>query len=379
MLGCIGPHIEANAIGYTRARSIAAAKKIGGKYATIVNDPLLCAELLSVGIIPIYRVNKGGFLDDDAHNKGYSARDYIRFANSELEDKTALISFVNEPGRQNLTVLRDFLLEGIDEANNLGRKLVLGNWSYGNPEPEDWDVLAPVLREMSDGKHILGVHEGYDIEHPNLDKTYPYLIGRFLEIKKKYNLSVIVTEFAANKTAWDGWQTWLGWQTWASKVEDAVKNVYSPNGVYITPFTLYPWQTGFDYINQIELQEEFNRINERNPMDKFIPEPTAGGKKAKVSKMPGKFINLRSQPEGTDIGDILKDQTVTVFLLDNPVNGWVFVKTDQGPSGWVSLQNGAVDFGIIEENIIISPDLYAELLDAYSALGKIITAIERQS
>lgn len=264
--GAIGAHIIASSPGYSRDAALVSAREIQGKFCTVVNDPLLCLMLLDVGVIPIHRINRNGLLDDNAHQKGYSAREYVRTAHAEVPDKRALISLNNEPGQQDLERLRDFMLEGIDEANKLGRTLACMNWSYGNPEPSAETVLAPVYRAIAAGGHFYCAHEGTDAQHPTLKDCYPALIGRFLDVQKRYGFKVLVTEFAASLDAHHGWQTWQAAQQYATTCEDTVREVYAPNGVYMTPFTLFVWKIGFDYVGSDELKNAWAGINARYPV-----------------------------------------------------------------------------------------------------------------
>lgn len=331
--GAIGTHIEANSPGYSRDIAVANARQIGGKYATVVNDALLCLMLLDVGIIPIHRINRNGLLDDNAHQKGYSAREYVRTAHAEVPDKRAPISLNNEPGQNDLERLRDFMLEGIDEANKLGRKLACFNWSYGNPEPSAETVLAPVYRAIAAGGHFFCVHEGTDAQHPTLKDCYPSLIGRFLDVQKKYGFKVLVTEFAASLDAWHGWQTWQTAQQFAKACEDTVREVYAPNGVYMTPFTLFQWKIGFDYINSDELKNAWAGINARIPVKEQPVTQQPGwvthdwGKRIDGATVRNTAnVNIRPEPNENSkpVLGVLKDGE-TVAYWDKPYSGGAYL------------------------------------------------------
>lgn len=361
MNGCIGVHIEANSEGYSRDRAIETARRIGGKYAVVVNDNLLCQMLLDVGITPIHRINRQGFLDDNAHQKGYSARDYVRTAAIEVPDKRCLLYLNNEPGQNDLERLRDFMLEGIDEANKLGRTLVCFNWAYGNPEPETENVLYPVYEAIDKGEHKLGAHEGTDLAHPTLASCYPFLIGRFVPVMQRYGFGVIVTEYAASKDAHHGYQTWDS--HFAESSRDTVREVYAPNNVYMTPFTTFTWQTGFAYVDDAALQSSWAETNRLYPVQESIPvpinPPTTPKVRATLTKIPtmvNGWINVRSQPDSNqpnDIGDLLLGDVCDIQDA-SPDNGWWYVTPitsvprpagrQAAAVGWTSKQNGAVAF-----------------------------------
>src|SRR5690606_26599531 len=121
--GAIGIHVEANSAGYSRDIAVANARQIRGRYATVVNDPLLCLMLLDVGVTPIHRINRGGLLDDNQQQYG-TTREYVRTAHTEVPDKRALLNWNNEPAHDTQRLLREGLI-AIDEAVKLGRTLVM--------------------------------------------------------------------------------------------------------------------------------------------------------------------------------------------------------------------------------------------------------------
>ncbi len=73
-----------------------------------------------------------------------------------------------------------------------------------------------------------------------------------------------------------------------------------------------------------------------------LPVETAVGTFA-LTKLPSNYVNVRSYPlvDGHDVGDLIKNDVVTLYAPE--VNGWVYVQND-AVQGWVSRQNGSVDF-----------------------------------
>lgn len=80
--------------------------------------------------------------------------------------------------------------------------------------------------------------------------------------------------------------------------------------------------------------------------------PTEGGVESALTKIPGTFINIRSEPGvdtngipiGEDLGNLYIGNTCVVYP---PVNGWVYVNAGTQyiqVNGYVSLQDGAVVF-----------------------------------
>lgn len=336
MSGAIGIHVEANSEGYSRDRAVQCARNIGGGFATIVNDPQLCMMLLDVGVTPIHRINRQGLLDDN-QQQYHNTREYIRTAHIEVPDKRALLYWNNEPGQMDLARLNEAALEAMDEARQLGRTLCILNWSYGNPEPAAWDAIAPAVRAAAAGGHYVGFHEGTDLQHPTLASCYPDLIGRFLKAKQRFGFQALVTEFAASRDAWHGWQTWDS--DFARTCDDTVREVYAPNGVYMTPFTAFLWHEGFDYINSPALQAAWAETNRRYPVSQTINPPTSGGVPIRITGLPPgvPFRNIRTQPrsDALDVGDLNVGDLVTAYTNALTPDNWCYLERGaDGVTGW---------------------------------------------
>jgi hypothetical protein len=120
-------------------------------------------------------------------------------------------------------------------------------------------------------------------------------------------------------------------------------------------------------------------IHEELPMPD-VPKPDGIGVKATLTKTPGAFVNVRSQPAatGVDVGD-LRVNDVVQYYPDQLSNGWVYVvKPAVGPEGWVSLQNGAVVFtpdSTPIANIELTPEQYVSLKLHNDAIAEILKAI----
>lgn len=84
---------------------------------------------------------------------------------------------------------------------------------------------------------------------------------------------------------------------------------------------------------------------ESKPVSTIQP-PTSGGVKAALAKLPGAYVNVRSEPDATAStirGTLNRDEVVTAYVNDSSAPGWVYVEAFP-VTGWVSLQNGAVQF-----------------------------------
>lgn len=382
--GCIGVHVVANEGGYSRDKSIECIRRIGGKYVTVVNDPLLCQMVLDLGAIPLYRVHTQDWNDDDADGH-FDGRVYVRKLHAEAP-KGALLYIANEVGINNASRLNTWTLNAVDEANKLGRKVCAFNWSYQNPPDSIWDTLEPSAKAIAAGGHFFGWHEGYDPTYNTLAKAVPIAIGRFRYCQQRFGGKHLITEFAASLDPWKGWKVWKSVDEWAALVDAAVREVYAPAGVYVTPYTLFRWREGFEYFDAPTLQDKFARTNaayevKEQPVTQqpTIPAPTEGGVLLTLVTIPGSWINVRPQPNSaTDSGDLLKGDVVKGYP---PVNGWVYIEPvnpvprpegrQPAVKGWVSLQNGAVVFTAVAPpvsmDVVYAPAEHAALVAALDA------------
>ena len=111
-----------------------------------------------------------------------------------------------------------------------------------------------------------------------------------------------------------------------------------------------------------------------------VPKPEGIGIKATLTKTPGAFVNVRSQPAatGVDVGD-LRVGDVVQYYPDQSSNGWVYVIHERLlVEGWVSLQNGAVQFTPDSTpigNIELTPAQYVALKEHNDAIAQILKAV----
>lgn len=338
--GLIGLHIVASSPGYSRDISRRNARQVGSRYSVVVNDYALCAELLADGVIPIYRVKSTDFDDDNLHQH-VDARAYVRkldFETKAVGAGAAMLYWNNEPGNQDLPVLKREMLAAIDEANKLKRTLVMLNIAYRNWTMADWDYLADALREAVKGGHFIGVHEGYKSpEFPDLASAVPECIGRFIAPMQKYGFKVICTEFAASLKPDYGWSAWLSVPQWLVLLRDAVREVYSKYGVPICVFTLYEWLHDFSYVNEETLKNGMAMINRDYPAKE--PQVTTT-QRLKITGFPPNiaYRNIRNAAQATsnesDIGDLRVGDVVDVTLP--PINNWAWLTRPADKlTGWV--------------------------------------------
>lgn len=87
----------------------------------------------------------------------------------------------------------------------------------------------------------------------------------------------------------------------------------------------------------------------------MLPVPTTGGELRTLTRIPGTLINVRNDPDGKDVGDLIPGDVVMYFPPTDKSEGWAYIvpappmmqrNAQQQPaaSGWVSLQAGKVEF-----------------------------------
>lgn len=259
----VGPHITAFAPGYSRDNALKNTQQMNGKHVMVLNDAVLCKQLLDQGFQPIFRVKDGHWDDDNAHQH-FDASLYVRMAYERLRmagAEAAYIHWNNEPGEWDLPVLKREFRAALEEANRLGVKLVALNIAYRNWTMAVWDYLADELALARLGGHFIGVHEGYHREFPDIESAVPECIGRYVESSTKYGFNVIVTEFTWTWLPDYGWSFWLTDAAYVRLIRDAVEQVYSKTQTPICIFTLYPWMHNFDIYQHEEVKDGIRSIN----------------------------------------------------------------------------------------------------------------------
>lgn len=308
MNGLFGLHIEGNT-GAGREEPTAYANRLRGAYATVVNDPEQARLLMALGVTVFYRVKTDDWNDDHAHLNIHNPAAFARHLHEQAPAGAVLYS-CNEPGNGDLVKLNDWHIAFIDEAERLGRKVIAFNFSFGTPEHEDWDALAPAMRRLVDGGHWIGVHEGFTGEHkggypvydgdklvdvrPKYELAYPWLVGRFLPIKQKFGGKWAVTEITSSAGAHNGWRDIpLTEGEYADQLAFAAK-LYAQHGVPATIFTYHSWKSGFAFSDALSLKERLITMNQQYVLEEEKPVAQIVNMQDHVCPVDGALYHLNS-------------------------------------------------------------------------------------
>lgn len=401
--GLVGVHADGTAPGCTRDRVAALARQLKGRYAVVVNDPQLCALLASLGVKPVYRINRHGWDDDDA-DAHFQLSAYVTLGHHELSvwehaygipQGTCLLYIGNELGSTQPKRLNAWSLEGIPALDASGRQAVWWNWSVQNPDLSVWWFLEPAIAQIKRRGDFIGFHEGTHWPFKTVQQAIDsQSIGGFIPYMRRYGFKVFISEFAASKSPLEGWDAWLTAPQWVDQVFQAFTLVYDRWKIPVTPFTACPWRntpdrdTGFDYIDDQVVRAGFARLNGEFTMTNSAPHvtpPTSGGVLATLTKIPQQFINVRDEPNGTqDWGDLLLGDKVRYF--PQAINqGWTYVEPvspvprpegrQAASAGWVSLQGGAVVFTPDPGVLAVTPSQLSEMQQAATGIAVAATRL----
>ena len=216
-----------------------------------------------------------------------------------------LVQALNEPGGDQV-LLTSWCVALIGQADAIGRRLALPNWSVGNPDDERtaaglYDRLLQAL--AASGRHYLSTHEYFHdapLEEPYFIRRYGMFLRRAVELGIA-RPQVLITEHGRDLGGGgDGWRA-QGWSEadYARRLEEA-QQVYQADGVCACVFSFgagfdQRWQT-YNVEGARELLARMAGMNDGN-----IPEEPEGddmvpGYGRARTKQAGANVNLRGGP-----------------------------------------------------------------------------------
>lgn len=327
---------------FDRGVLISRVKQLRPAYCVVLNNPNLAAELTSYTTVIVRR-----FPDDNAQNSTNGAE--FVYARAADVPQGAYLYLGNEPGKEAAARLNTWTLEALTAAEQLGIKCCILNWATGNPEPADWDTVAPCVQHAVKGGHLIGVHE-YWMNTPNQPPSYPYHVGRCFDAVKRFGGRWVVTETGANKDKgggqpdpYAGWRTFLNEQMYAAHAA-VLAPLYAERGIGACFFSYPDWDGhgfGVDaaptFLNALASQNAAHPIQEQPPVTVY-PIGT-NPQQMKVNQPNG--VTLRATPStgGAKLTAIPKDAEATVYaqpVINADGYSWQRV-TWQGQQGWCAM------------------------------------------
>lgn len=310
------------------------------RYALVMDSTDVAARVAMTGTTPIFR----RYRPDDHQLPDTTSPAAFLDSISDLPANW-IVQAGNEPGGDQARLV-DWCEAIIPLADQRGRRLVLPNWSTGNPSEEAvanglYDPLWHALAQS--GRHLLGVHE-YALVDP---ASEPWHIGRHRNILRRFDVlglkrpEVVVTEHGRDLSGGrDGWRTVFDEAQYAAFLE-AAQETYRPDGITACVFAYgagfdQRWAT-YDVQEAASLLDAMRKMNTGDQEAELVP----WGLKQVKTKQAGARINLRAEPKLT--APVLRTVTNGDWLrpYGTPVsaNGhnWQRVNDENCKTGWVSL------------------------------------------
>jgi hypothetical protein len=275
-------------------------------------------------------------------------------------------------------------------AREEGRRVALPHFGVGHPSEHllAAGALDPLLRELSTDRraapNLWATHE-YGLDTTRSD---PYRVGRVKGVLERARdigapidaRRVVITEYGRDKgghAEGDGWKVYFKGdeRAYFNWMLPGVEHYRAAGYLGICLFAYGKTWPSFDVQHARTLWSLMEAWNEEHGMA-TIPKPTSGGVRARLTRLPGAFVNIRAQPNGADLGDLHAGDAGTLYP-DAPSGGWLYFAADKGVEGWVSLQNGAVAFTPVDEGGErgLTPHQYARLKAISTDLAALVEEV----
>lgn len=329
-------------------------------------------------------------------------------ANRPFGSNGVVVACLNEPGgdfRYDVPYREhfiDWLIAVMDAAKIARIKLALPNWSVGNPhestiENGGFDRLLRRVAAAGDAVYW-SCHEYW---HDDPVAEHPFTIGRNEFWSDRVAelglppLNLLLTEYGMDTGGGGG----DGWRNQGISDEAYADQFKASRTVLANkpPGAIYGFGEGFGWgsfnIAGTGVPARLQSYQEDIPMAHVDP-PTEGGVPSKLTKVPGTWVNIRSEPvttsDGVDVGDLFPGDQVIRYP---EINGWVYIEpttttphpagNQSAAKGWVSLQNGGVVFTDVvvipppEETYILTKDQYQRLAGVKVQIGAQLQTLDQ--
>jgi hypothetical protein len=301
--------------------------------------------------------------DEKASDQHPDAAAWVRHVVSAGYDPRCYLEIENEPGVPKadaegrgiwLAWHAGWLLDAMTEAERLGVKLAIGNWSTGVPEPGDWArYYAPVLHRIADGPHVLAAHVYYarTPDHP-MTRAMLANVDALLAVEPRLAAKTILTETGKDHVTQVP-DSAAGWATDESQEQHAARMLamyeeWRKRGIYGA--AEYLWIERFDQNQErwrkfnIAGADTYNRLIAGFNYGEWI-KPMPGTDEtlyaAKLRILSASGSRLRAAPDtSAGIVTVLAQGTYDAVCGNRQTGGgysWAHV-TVNGLTGWVALE-----------------------------------------
>lgn len=268
------------------------------RYTLVMDNLDLAARVAMTGTTVIYRRYRD---DDDELPSTTKPSDFL--ASVADVPKSYIVQAGNEPGGDQ-ALLTTWTAALIRQADAIGRRVAVGNWSVGNPDDEavangKYDLILQALADTN-GRHILSLHE-YFWDKPAEEGWFVGRYSHFLQRADRLGIRrpvIAITEHGRDLGGGrdDGWRG-QGWSEadYARRLDEA-QTVYEPDGITAMVFCYgagFGWQS-FNVEGAPDLLQAMAAMNNGREEDEVVP-----GYDKVTTKQPGASVNVRSAPQIT--------------------------------------------------------------------------------
>jgi len=327
MSGVLGLNIRGQ--GMSAENVVAYQRRLKAHTHLVLDEPKLAALLVSECMRVIYRRSD----DDHAHTK-FNPVLFVRDLHAAAP-AGCYLSLGNEPGRGSLGALADWTDKALRECERLGRKAVIFNFETGNPNPDDWNTLAPVLDYARRGGHLLGLHAYFDGKVEDQYKGVPNTLvplSRFGAACPE----IVITELGAaiRMDPHIGYGGYISSEAYAAELAKCAQ-IYSALGIAVNVYMYGVWHN-FGIQDDEVVKNALILSNERYQVKEISVEFRSGI----VESMSGSYANVRAgyTTRSPVVGKLVVGAAVVYRPTDIKQDGYTWLQIDQPVRGYVAAE-----------------------------------------
>jgi hypothetical protein len=295
--GVLGLNIIGDA-GISYDNAAAWQRDIGGRFAVAINGGgKLSAQLQSAGVVVLHRIKAPSSNDDSVLQ--YAPREFVELRHRDAPAGAVLyIANENRPS----TALDRWLVSAIEVAEEMGRKVCLGNWTT-HTQYIDLLLVRRAIRRAVEGGHYCGAHVYFP--HAGISTSLSHDMNGWLKLAQDVGGQWVITELAfaaadafGNIDPHAGHIGRIGEAEYADLLEAAAR-FYASYGVYATVYSYGRWHD-FEIHDSAMLKYELTNINRSvlvaPSVEHSVPLDSAPGWKDVELNSTGTATYVRAQP-----------------------------------------------------------------------------------